>query len=59
MALVEATVPAKMVLAKVNAAAVRDVAREIYQPGRLCVSAAGPEMSEAKLLAAALPLGKG
>jgi predicted Zn-dependent peptidase len=46
-------------LAKVNAAAVRDVAREIYQPGRLCVSAAGPEMSEAKLQAAALPLAKG
>jgi predicted Zn-dependent peptidase len=46
-------------LAKVNAAAVRDVAREIYQPGRLCVSAAGPEMSEARLQAAALPLAKG
>ena len=46
-------------LAKVNAAAVRDVAREIYQPGRLCVSAAGPEMSEARLQSAALPLTKG
>lgn len=46
-------------LAAVNVGAVRAMAREIFQPGRLCLAAAGPEMSEAKLRAAALPLSKG
>jgi len=31
----------------------------MYQPGRISVSAAGPEMSEGMLRAAALPLGGG
>jgi len=46
-------------LSAVDVAAVRAVAREIFQPGRLCVSAAGPEMSEEQLRAAALPLARG
>jgi predicted Zn-dependent peptidase len=46
-------------LSAVDVKAVRDVAREMYQPGRISVSAAGPEMSEGMLRAAALPLGGG
>jgi predicted Zn-dependent peptidase len=46
-------------LSAVDMKAVRDVAREMYQPGRISVSAAGPEMSEGMLRAAALPLGGG
>ena len=46
-------------LSAVDVAAVRAVAREIFQPGRLCVSAAGPDMSEEQLRAAALPLARG
>jgi predicted Zn-dependent peptidase len=46
-------------MASVNAKAVQAVAKELYEPGKICVSVAGPEMSEAKLQAAALLLGKG
>jgi len=46
-------------MASVKAKAVQAVARELYQPGKICVSAAGPEMSEAKVQSAALPLGGG
>ncbi|NBQ65444.1 MAG: insulinase family protein [Verrucomicrobia bacterium] len=41
----------------VDAKAVQAVAREIFQPGKICVAAAGPELRTETLTAAAQPLG--
>jgi len=46
-------------LSAVDVKAVRDVARELYQPGRISVSAAGPEMNEGMLRSVAVPLSGG
>jgi predicted Zn-dependent peptidase len=45
-------------LSKVDIRAVREVAREIFQPGRLSVSATGPQMDGEQLFRLAGPLGK-
>jgi len=45
-------------LSKVDVRAVREVAREIFQPGRLSVSATGPQMDGEQLFRLAGPLGK-
>ena len=42
----------------VDAKAVQAVAKEIFQPGKICVAAAGPELQTETLTAAARPLGK-
>jgi predicted Zn-dependent peptidase len=41
----------------VDAKAVQAVAKEIFQPGKICVAAAGPELQTETLTAAAQPLG--
>jgi predicted Zn-dependent peptidase len=42
----------------VDAKAVQAVAKEIFQPGKICVAAAGPELTNEGLTTAAKPMGK-
>jgi len=46
-------------LAAVDAKIVKEVAQELFQPGRMGVAASGPEMDATKLAAAAQSLGRG
>jgi predicted Zn-dependent peptidase len=42
----------------VDAKAVQAVAKEIFQPGKICVAAAGPELTNEGLMMAAKPMGQ-
>jgi predicted Zn-dependent peptidase len=42
----------------VDAKAVQAVAKEIFQPGKICVAAAGPELTNEGLTTAAMPMGE-
>jgi predicted Zn-dependent peptidase len=42
----------------VDAKAVQAVAKEVFQPGKICVAAAGPELTNEGLTTAAMPMGE-
>ena len=42
----------------VDAKAVQEVAQEVFQPGKICVAAAGPELTSDSLTMAAKPMGE-